>query len=245
MFGLCADEGLILSAPFYRTEERWELLRRDWDSWAPLILFGRERDLTRERDREVVRDIGQFYYGAQTDISSLDSEENTLSQLTRMYSMSYFFSPAHHDSRLLAQAGLQVHSFILDHPPAFSLMDLFRLDMKQLVWMFSARSMGYNPYPQVYGTCHGDDLAYLFPVDPYGFPPPVVTEDQKKVQQNLLDVVTTFAIAGVAQCSAGWLPVTVWSQQQCGPLSLVEIQRGSAVIGRELHSVASPVSLMP
>ena len=32
---------------------------------------------------------------------------------------------------------------------------------------------------------------------------------------------------------------------QCGPLSLVEIQRGSALIGRELQSVAPPVSLMP
>ena len=32
---------------------------------------------------------------------------------------------------------------------------------------------------------------------------------------------------------------------QCGPLSLVEAQRGSALIGRELHSVAPPVSLMP
>ena len=32
---------------------------------------------------------------------------------------------------------------------------------------------------------------------------------------------------------------------QCGPLSLVEVQRGSALIGRELHSVAPPVSLMP
>ena len=33
--------------------------------------------------------------------------------------------------------------------------------------------------------------------------------------------------------------------KQCGPLSLVETQRGSALIGRELHSVATPVSLMP
>ena len=30
---------------------------------------------------------------------------------------------------------------------------------------------------------------------------------------------------------------------QCAPLSLVESQRGSALIGRELHSVATPVSL--
>ena len=35
------------------------------------------------------------------------------------------------------------------------------------------------------------------------------------------------------------------SEGQCGPLSLVEIQRGLALIGQELHSVAAPVSLMP
>ena len=34
-------------------------------------------------------------------------------------------------------------------------------------------------------------------------------------------------------------------QEQCGPLSLVESLRGSALIGRKLHSVAPPVSLMP
>ena len=42
----------------------------------------------------------------------------------------------------------KVHVMILSHPPAFSLMDLFRLNMTQLVWMFTARSMGHNPYPQ-------------------------------------------------------------------------------------------------
>ena len=35
------------------------------------------------------------------------------------------------------------------------------------------------------------------------------------------------------------------SPVQCGPLSLVEIQRGSVIIGREPPSVAPLVSLMP
>ena len=196
LYGLCAEDGLILSAHFYRTEERWNLLRSDWQSWAPLVLFGRERDLTRETDREAVRDIAQFYYGDQTDISSLASDEDTLSKLTRMYSMSYFHSATDHDARVLAQAGHQVHVMILNHPPAFSLVELFRLNMAQLVWMFTARSMGYNPYPQVYGTCHSDDIQYLFPMDPPGFPAAVVTEDQKKVQQNLLDLVCSYASTG-------------------------------------------------
>ena len=41
------------------------------------------------------------------------------------------------------------------------------------------------------------------------------------------------------------LETAVLPCSQCGPLSLVEIKRGSALIGRELHSVAPPVSLMP
>ena len=90
----------------------------------------------------------------------------------------------------------KVHVMILSHPPAFSLMDLFRLNMTQLVWMFTARSMGYNPYPQVYGTCHSDDIQYLFPMEPPGFPPAVVTEGQKTVQQNLLDIISSFATTG-------------------------------------------------
>ena len=77
----------------------WQLLSRDWQSWAPLVFFGRERELSRARDRAAVRDIGQFYYGAQTDLACLPADEDTLSRLTRIYSMSYFHSATDHDSR--------------------------------------------------------------------------------------------------------------------------------------------------
>ena len=196
MFGLCADEGLILSAPFYKDRERWELMRRDWESWAPLVLYGRERDLTRQTDREVARDIGRFYYGEQADISSLPSDDETISKLTRMYTMSYFYSAADHDSRILAEAGIPVHVFILSHPPNFSLIEMFRLSLKQLVYFFACRKFGYNPYPHNYGVCHGDDLNYLFPMDPPGFPPTVVTDSQKQVQRYLVNIVSSFAASG-------------------------------------------------
>ena len=75
-------------------------------------------------------------------------------------------------------------------------MDLFRLNMKQLCWLLAARSLGYNPYPQAYGTCHSDDIQYLFPMEPPGFPAAVVTDGQKKVQQNLLDLITSYATNG-------------------------------------------------
>ena len=47
------------------------------------------------------------------------------------------------------------------------------------------------------------------------------------------------------ESSQGVTAAVLSSFEQCGPLSLIEVQRGSALIGRELHSVATPVSLMP
>ena len=38
---------------------------------------------------------------------------------------------------------------------------------------------------------------------------------------------------------------TLGTVRQCSPLSLVELQRGSALIGRELQSVACASNLMP
>ena len=213
MFGLCAEEGLILSAPFYKSSQRWDLLRTDWQSWAPLVLFGRERDLTREEDREVARDIGRFYYGDQADIASLPSDGETLGKLTRMYTMSYFYSAADHDARLLAEAGIPVHVFILSHPPDFSLIEVFRLSLMQLFFLFACRAVGHNPYPHNLGVCHGDDLNYLFPMDPPGFPPTVVTESQKQVQRYLLNIVSAFATSGdpssTEEFGPIWEPVQV------------------------------------
>ena len=61
--------------------------------------------------------------------------------------------------------------------------------------MFTCRSIGFNPYQKDYGVCHGDDLNYLFPMNPPGFPNAVVTPTQIEVQQKLLDCVSSFALS--------------------------------------------------
>ena len=216
MFGLCGEEGLIFSAPFYQKKARWELVRGDWHRWASLLFFSRERDLTTERDRQAASDIARFYYGENTEVSSLASDEDTLVQLTRMFSMALFYSGVDQDARSLAEAGVKVHAFILTHPPAFSTMDIFRLNMKQLIYMFSARAFGYNPYPQNYGVSHCDDLNYLFPV---GLPKKLqaeTTEDQKLVQNYMTDIVSTFAATGdpsdIEEFGGIWEPLQVFDQ---------------------------------
>ena len=195
IIGSCKDEGLILTAPFYKNKKWWSLLRKDWEEWAPLLFLNRERELITDADREIAKDIGEFYFGKGVDISTLEGNEENIAKLTQMYSMAYFHSGFDEDSKLLAKSGAEVFTFILTHPPAFTLMDIFRLSLPKLSLMFTCRSIGFNPYKKDYGVCHGDDLNYLFPMAPPGFPKSVVTPAQKEVQQRLLDCVSTFAFS--------------------------------------------------
>ena len=55
IMGCCRDEGLILSAPFHKNRSQLELLAREWEVWAPLLFFGRERELVGEKDRQLAR----------------------------------------------------------------------------------------------------------------------------------------------------------------------------------------------
>merc|ERR1711892_271605 len=190
IIGSCKDEGLILTAPFYNSSKRWNLLRQNWTEWAPLIFLNRERELLTDADKEIAKEIGEFYFGRDVDISSLAGEVKTWAKLTEIYSMAYFHSGFDQDSKVLAKSGAEVYTFILTHSPAFTLMDIFRLSLPKLSLMFTCRSIGFNPYKKDYGVCHGDDLNYLFPMAPPGFfsvfPKSVVTPAQKEVQQRLL-----------------------------------------------------------
>ena len=73
IMGCCKDEGLILSAPFQRYKRQLDILNRyrpktfpnrtiecftlnrDWETWAPLLFFGRERELVGKMEAEIVR----------------------------------------------------------------------------------------------------------------------------------------------------------------------------------------------
>ena len=199
VMGLCKDEGLILSAPFYRNRKRWNSLVRNWEQWAPLIFLFRERELQTQQDADIAKEIGRFYFGPDTDVSSLEADDANLKKLTEMYSMSCFYSGFDEDSKLLARSSSEVYSFILTHPPDFSLMDIFRLSLPNLSLMFTCRSLGFNPFKKEFGVCHGDDLNYLFPMNPPGFPKTVVTPGQVAVQQHLVDLVASFATTSKPQ----------------------------------------------
>ena len=83
LMGLCKDDGMIVSAPYFKGPERWKLLREDWRLWAPIIFLGRERENIRDVDREAADDIAQFYFG-QTDLNNIEQTPATLNTLTKV-----------------------------------------------------------------------------------------------------------------------------------------------------------------
>merc|ERR1711983_390066 len=77
IMGCCKDEGLILSAPFQRYRRQLDMLTSDWDTWAPLLFFGRERELVRER----------YWPSVREDKTPPDVN---LTRVKEIYSFSYF-----------------------------------------------------------------------------------------------------------------------------------------------------------
>ena len=63
--GVTSEEGLIVTAPFHKSQRRWNLFFRHWYKWAPQFLFNREIDLISETDISVVKEIFDHYFSEE------------------------------------------------------------------------------------------------------------------------------------------------------------------------------------
>ena len=113
-------------------------------------------------------------------------------------------------------------------------------------WEFRSSS----PYPASHRHLSLPSLLAVFSSVPV-LSIPKMSERERERFLSLRTFVSTLSQGGLEEFTRAELRVDCGSygcvsiNRQCAPLSLVEDQRGSALIGRELHSVATPVSLMP
>jgi len=179
--------------------------------WAPLLLFNRERDETTSLDREQANQILNFHFQTK-DSTTLGHTQDNVEKYTECVGMSWFLSPMDRGSQLIAKHGATVHTFLLTHPPNFTLFDIFRMSLSKFGLMLSMRGLfNYNPFKKVFGVCHTDDICYLFPVAAPGFPPTIKTDDQRQTQRHLLDMISSFAETGRAafqESSVQWNPIS-------------------------------------
>ena len=189
LYCFCKDEGLLLTSPFHKEPERIEILRKDWDSWAPLLFLNKEREIHTPEDLTTVRRIKQYYFGN----SELDSSDESFEKLKDIHSMSYFVQPLLQDAALLAKHNWPVSIMRLSVPPAFSIIHILRNPILEVVLKLSGKAVGLGYFKKSYGVCHGDDLAFIFPFKVPGFPEFVKTKDQKFARKTLLSVLVNFS----------------------------------------------------
>ena len=81
------------------------------------------------------------------------------------------------------------------------------------------------------GVGHGDDLGFLFPMSPPGFPKMVTTEAQRKTRTNLLKLLESFTQNGNPTLDG----VEVWSRVEGEKEEFLEI-------GESLKMINYPAS---
>merc|ERR1712080_681160 len=89
------------------------------------------------------------------------------------------------------------YTMVITQPTAFSLSTVFSKSFRSVGIMFTKHYFGFGA-PKPLGVGHGDDLGYIFPMSPPGsiFPPMVVTPEQQRTRQALVDTLASFARTG-------------------------------------------------
>ena len=78
---------------------------------------------------------------------------------------------------------------------------------------------------------HGDDLGFLFPMSPPGFPKMITTAAQRKTRANLLELLESFSHCGMPKLGG----VELWERVGNGTEEYLEI-------GETVKMVAHPTS---
>ncbi|TRY70685.1 hypothetical protein TCAL_10027 [Tigriopus californicus] len=191
--GCNSEEGLILSAPFHKSQRRWDLLFTQWEQWAPQLFFNRETDLITESDQSCVSKIKErFFPGAGFP----PRNDLNLKRLEQIYSLAIFQAPLARDLKLLFAQDLPIYSYNFQYQGPMSMVDLFRLPVLKMLLNFSGRHLGAKFYQKQLGVCHGDDLFYIFPFSLMGFPSTIKSASDLRTSEHFLALLTNFAHFG-------------------------------------------------
>lgn len=191
--GCNSEEGLILSAPFHKSQRRWDLLFSQWERWAPQLFFNRETDLITTSDQSCVSQIKEKFFPGEPFPSRTDIN---LKRLEQLYSLAIFQAPLDRDLRLLFAQNVPIYSYTFQYQGPMTMVDLFRLPVLKLLLNFSGRHLGAKIYQKQLGVCHGDDLFYIFPFSLMGFPSTIKSPSDLRTSEHFLALLTNFAHSG-------------------------------------------------
>eukprot|EP00090_Calanus_glacialis_P034725 TRINITY_DN5863_c0_g1_i2.p1 TRINITY_DN5863_c0_g1~~TRINITY_DN5863_c0_g1_i2.p1 ORF type:complete len:1103 (-),score=277.16 TRINITY_DN5863_c0_g1_i2:72-3380(-) len=165
--GVVADEGGIYLASIF---EDLESVSQVWDLVGPGYLLQIPPGKADQSEITLANTITRFYTGS-TNITSA-SKESLLEMLTD----ATFLAPNIQTAEALSSAGAKVRSYVLDFEGSYS----------------NTQALLRSGLDETFGVIHGDDLRYLFQSRKNE---ELLTEDEKKTSQLMLNLWTDFAKA--------------------------------------------------
>lgn len=190
--GSCSEEGLIMSAQFYRYPLRYRLLFEDWAYWTSQYFFGREPGLLTGRDENAMAKLRQKFFPRYQEEAPPFNDAN-LKIIQEIISLSIFKAPLQKDVEMLMSHGAKVYMLNFAYEGFMTISDVFRLSVFKLMVHMLGKRVGFKWYHKRLGTCHGDDLFYAFPMTAPGFPKalkhPMDVQVSKKFVQYLMRFV--------------------------------------------------------
>ena len=189
--GTVGEEGLIYTAPFQKSAKKWRLLFSEWEKWAPQVLFNRETDLITEGDIKIVNAVYDHLFKSR-EVMPKFSDEN-LQKLEQIFSTIVFHAPFLNDIEKMVEHGVNAHIFRFSYRGSFSIVDIFRLPSLKLGVNFMGRMLGMKLYQKDLGTCHADDIMYIFPMSHFGLPQALKTEMDVSTSKRFVRYLTNFA----------------------------------------------------
>ena len=161
--------------------------------------------------------------------------ENNLKQIEEIITTSWFHAPLHNDLEKLVKAGVNAYSFKFCYQGTFSIVDVFRLSKIKMGLNFMGRYIGAKFYRKKIGTCHGDDLVYIFPMKK--LPKPLTTVTDVEISSLLTLYVTNFAKFGnptPQKEDDDVRPLFTWpNMSSCNNEIVIFEKDGDVVIGKD------------
>ena len=120
--------------------------------------------------------------------------DSNLKKLEEILTTSWFHAPLVNDLERLVSAGSIAYTFKFCYQGSFSMVDIFRLPTFKMGLNLVGRYLGMKFYRKKLGTCHSDDLVYIFPMK--RLPKPLVTDKDVHMSSLLTSYITNFAKFG-------------------------------------------------
>jgi carboxylesterase type B len=165
MIGVNADEGLLISMGFYKSDELMESFEKNWNNCI-LWTFGATREAPNAD--EIVAKTKELYFPKD----SAFEKEQKLQQFTKLFSDSWFNLHSSHAISVQSQfSPVYPYYFSRRGGPSFTAMLEMIVSKGNMIvkMMRFGVSLLYNKItgskPRYYGVCHYDEVALQFKIN--------------------------------------------------------------------------------